>query len=749
MDPAREGPAMRRIGYLTADLNVPFERELLTYALRTAQTLGVEMLAACGGPLRPHLTPDASAYEAIRRARLEGIVLCAHTVCVGMTRAEITEFARSFAPARVAIVGVEIPGFSSHTVSNESGAAALTEHLLVTHRRRRFALVCGPEGHEEADARRRGVESALRRHGVELSLANVLPGDFTQRAGRAAAELLLRRDPGLSGIDAVVFANDLMAIAALDVFARHRIAIPSAVSITGFDDIELAHLARSPLTTVRQPLARQVTQALTDLLATLEGKSMPGLVEHRTRTVLRRSCGCGLVTSERASSAPPPPPPGSDPIELLRQYEVAVAADLNMTLKDSSLPRALSSAWAAELVDTFVARIKNTDNAFIERIDASASALVQRDEPVTPLREAVLLLRRKLSSLTGSSGQAADNLDDATAEALLTIGSVEALREAQRRRAFEAVAVQLASASAALSSAGSLADLRSIAYRELERLEIKSCVPVRLTSDTSADEHRAPFALVAGERDAPVSITKDGTLALGGGVAPRLLLVPMAAQGESLGYVVYDATPESFTLSTRLTLALGAALHSVELKERLELAYATIAQQALKDPLTGLWNRRYLETRIAEEVARARRLRGPLSVLGIDLDGFKQVNDRHGHAAGDQVLVFVAERLLRSVRPTDTVARVGGDEFIVLLSGTTRAEALVVAQRMVANLERKDEHQLITGSVGVATATPTDGEDDADRLLREADEALLEAKRRGKGRALHRDDIVQSGVAGS
>jgi diguanylate cyclase (GGDEF)-like protein len=740
MAPAREVGATRRIGYLTADLNVPFERELLTYALRSAQTLGVEILAACGGPLKPRPTHDVSAYEAIRRARLDGILLCAHTVCVGMTREEIAEFAHSFAPARVAIVGVEIPGFNSHTVSNESGAAALTEHLLVTHGRRRFAFVSGPEGHEEAEARRRGFELALRRHDVELPPERVVTGDFTHQAGRTAAERLLRTDPHLSDIDAIVFANDLMAIAALDVFARRRIAVPSAVSITGFDDIELAHLARSPLTTVRQPLARQINHALTDLLATLDGERKPSLVEHRTRLVLRRSCGCGLVTKDHASSAPPRPPPGSDPMELLSQYESAVVAELNTSLKDSSLPRALTNAWASELVDTFVARIRDHDATFIERIDASASALVQQDQPLTPLREAVLLLRRQLSGLTGSSGQAAEDLDDATAEALLTIGSVEALREAQRRRAFEAVAVQLASASAALSSAGSLAELRSIAYRELARLEIGSCVPVRLASDKG--EHRVPFALVAGQRDAPVSLAKDGALTLAGDIAPRQLLVPMAAHGESLGYVVYDATPESFLLSTRFTLALGAALHSVELKERLELAYATIAQQALKDPLTGLWNRRYLTTRMAEEIARAQRTKSPLSVLGVDLDGFKQVNDRHGHAAGDIVLVLVAELLRRSVRPTDVVARVGGDEFVVLLAGAGQAEALAIAERTVANLERKDEHRLITGTVGVATGIPTGGERDAERLLNEADAALLEAKRRGKGRALHHDELA-------
>jgi diguanylate cyclase (GGDEF)-like protein len=224
-----------------------------------------------------------------------------------------------------------------------------------------------------------------------------------------------------------------------------------------------------------------------------------------------------------------------------------------------------------------------------------------------------------------------------------------------------------------------------------------------------------------------------------------LLLVPMAFQGESFGYAVYDAAPESFLLSTRLTLALGAALRSAELKERLEHAYATIAQQALKDSLTGLWNRRYLETRMSEEVARSERANDSLSILGVDLDGFKQVNDRHGHEAGDRVLVFVAETLLRSVRPTDVVTRLGGDEFVVLLSGMNHGDALAVAERMVTSLHRKDEHELVTASVGVATATPKASEREAGRrLMREADAALLEAKRRGKCRALHHDDLAPS-----
>ncbi len=726
--------ARHRIGYLTSDLAVPFERELLAHALKTADRLGIELVATCGGWLRKK-GPEASAYDVMRRARLEGYVLCAHTVCVGMSTEEIAAFARTFAPAAVVIVGAQVPGFRCHIVSNQTGAAALTQHLITAHGRQHFAVVRGPVAHHEADARLAGCLRALRSHGLSVPAEFILGGDFNPEGGEAAAERLLELSPGLRDLDAVVFANDLMAIAALDVFARARISIPAAVSIAGFDDIEMAHLARNPLTTVRQPLEGQVEGAIVDLVSMLGGAKKAGLVEHRTRLVLRRSCGCALVTSERISSTPPPPQGGAYPVELLRDYEVALAADLTATVKDSTLPRALSSDWALDLVDSFVSRIGGDDQGFIERMDAAASALVQQDEPLKPLREAVLMLRRLLSGLTGSSGPAADGLDDATAEALLTIGSVEALREAQRRRVLEAMGVDLANASAAISAAESVGELAQVACATFAQLRIETCVPV-LQDDSQ--RHTVPFCYVNGQAGYAWEGSLDELL-LPLGVTKQQLLVPMAAQGASLGYVIYDANPESFLLTTRLTLALGAALRTAVLKERLEKAYEQIAQQALKDSLTGLWNRRYLEERLREEIVRSQRSHESLSACVVDLDGFKQVNDRHGHDAGDGVLVSVANVLLECVRGCDVVSRLGGDEFVVLLSSTGQEEALEVAERIVAALNRKDTFGLVSASVGVATreASSAAAREAGRALLRDADRALLQAKRRGKCQALH------------
>ena len=158
--------------------------------------------------------------------------------------------------------------------------------------------------------------------------------------------------------------------------------------------------------------------------------------------------------------------------------------------------------------------------------------------------------------------------------------------------------------------------------------------------------------------------------------------------------------------------------------------------RALHDPLTGLPNRDLFADRLALALARARRGAPRPAVLIADLDQFKLVNDSLGHQAGDELLRAVAPRLADAVRETDTVARFGGDEFVVLCDGVgSEAHALELAQRLAAVLDEPVELAggpvYVSASFGVAFARP---ESNADGLLRDADAALYRAKARGRGR---------------
>lgn len=179
----------------------------------------------------------------------------------------------------------------------------------------------------------------------------------------------------------------------------------------------------------------------------------------------------------------------------------------------------------------------------------------------------------------------------------------------------------------------------------------------------------------------------------------------------------------------------------MELRQRdRELALALTAMQRLasEDGLTGLMNRRALIEALQREVERCRRMGSALSVVMIDLDHFKDVNDRHGHAMGDAVLRGVAATLRSGIRAVDIAGRYGGEELCLVLPDTSAAGAATVAESLRAAVaaqpyEDGGQSVSITASFGVATFDK-DGTNSADQLLRAADEALYRAKTSGRNR---------------
>jgi len=165
------------------------------------------------------------------------------------------------------------------------------------------------------------------------------------------------------------------------------------------------------------------------------------------------------------------------------------------------------------------------------------------------------------------------------------------------------------------------------------------------------------------------------------------------------------------------------------------LAQEKVRHQATHDVLTGLPNRALFHDRLAQALKQAGRRKACAAVLFIDLDKFKQANDALGHAAGDALLKEVARRLSASVRSGDTAARVGGDEFAVVLSEVARpGDAAAVARKILEAMARpmslEGHPYTLTVSIGAATY-PADGAD-ADGLVRSADAAMFDAKRSGR-----------------
>ena len=190
----------------------------------------------------------------------------------------------------------------------------------------------------------------------------------------------------------------------------------------------------------------------------------------------------------------------------------------------------------------------------------------------------------------------------------------------------------------------------------------------------------------------------------------------------------------------RMTHHLLAAREAMEEKVRLrtlelEAANRALDLQARTDALTGLLNRRGFETQMAFAVALARRSSRPLSLITVDVDHFKRVNDTYGHEAGDEVLRRLARTLESRLRGSDVVARLGGEEFVALLPDTDLNGAQSIAQALVTAMAEQQDPVVGTITVSAGVATMRGAEDNGAAMLRRGDAALYEAKGHGRNRA--------------
>ncbi len=258
----------------------------------------------------------------------------------------------------------------------------------------------------------------------------------------------------------------------------------------------------------------------------------------------------------------------------------------------------------------------------------------------------------------------------------------------------------------------------------------------------------AHWELAARPHDAADARETDAYLGSLGILPPVLLLLVGAGLALAIGPTLLRGAHGLHLfvlLSLLLLLALGRALlHALHTR----LAYLALLgrvreseRAAVTDPLTGLPNKRACTQRLEDEVTRAARYKRPLAVIFADIDFFKLINDTHGHGVGDDALCAVAHMLRDRIRTTDMAARLGGEEFVLILPETTLSQADILAERLRQAI---DNLRLplpgggvlrMTISLGIAAYPETS--DSADSLIHDADEAMGRAKEAGRNRVMH------------
>lgn len=211
-----------------------------------------------------------------------------------------------------------------------------------------------------------------------------------------------------------------------------------------------------------------------------------------------------------------------------------------------------------------------------------------------------------------------------------------------------------------------------------------------------------------------------------------MIIIPLSCMNKHFGWFVVFSTRDE--LATSETDFLSIFAKQIEMAITIAHLFSTVKEQAVTDGLTGLYNRRYFEEYLQKEVTRANRQKQAFSLIGLDLDFLKQINDKYGHSYGDLAIKTLADVIKNNARSIDTAARMGGEEFNIILPGVDSKGAMIAAERIRKTLEATEIETIghITASIGVATYF--EHTDNPEELIELTDQAMYQSKRNGRNR---------------
>jgi diguanylate cyclase (GGDEF)-like protein len=206
------------------------------------------------------------------------------------------------------------------------------------------------------------------------------------------------------------------------------------------------------------------------------------------------------------------------------------------------------------------------------------------------------------------------------------------------------------------------------------------------------------------------------------------IILPLKARSKVVG-VLYLYMPVDFEIDDRKLMLLDSIGNQIGVSIYNAKLYTDTKRSSLHDPLTGLANRRLMHIFFSKEFAKAKRNKTPFSVILLDIDSFKEYNDTKGHTAGDNILIEIANHLLKETREVDLVVRYGGEEFLLLLTDTTLERAHEAAERI-----RKIVESTIGVTISLGVSSYNKDIYSEEELVNKADKALYSAKKNGKNR---------------
>ncbi len=640
----------------------------------------------------------------------------------------------------VLLSSTQTEGFPAPVVrpDNHAGTTAAVEHLI-GHGHKRIGFV-GNLDQQDIRDRYDAYKQTLEAHGLTADPALMFATPENGETGGAAAASAVLAAPRLPS--ALMVATDRNAIGLMGELTKAGLDLPRDLAIVGFDNIAAATFSSPPLTTVDPGFYEVGELSGRLLLADIRGDATPNATytPELAPLVVRESCGCDVDSrpaevsgnaGSRGEDLPDAPVPASlealrDSLRDVLERELRTGdPETDASTRAATTQTAQDAVHLLELGDA-------ASPAQIRALTASLGGLASRPDTLRRFTDAMTIYAQAATSTEIPVAPAPAGPPPVSAWVSAALWKAQAGAFLKQTEVTDtAIAEQYVVDAGLLDTGG--ADPR----------ELRWLKGTRVTAGALALWDKGPHSgqlKIVGEYDSSnVKLKLVGTSLPCEDFPPQALVARAAASDREVCVVVpvktrdtdwgllavvteIDPTTEREQYQHWAAL-LCAALESQRRQEELR-------RSALFDALTGLPNRHLFVQQLEQALARWKRSRTPFSVLFLDLDGFKLVNDSLGHQMGDRVLQTVGADILEQLRKVDTAARFGGDEFVILLADTEPGRAMVAAKRVQAALStvRKfDGHEIVTrASIGIASSAV--GYDTAEDVLRDADAAMYRAK---------------------
>lgn len=573
----RSAAQTRTLGLLVGSAEDKYENALLRGISDVVRPAGVNLICFTSGALRSLHGFEAQRnvlYDLVNAANVDGLIISG-TLAHSVSHAEMAALCRRYQPLPLITVALQLDEVPSVMADSRQGMQDVMEHLIAVHHRQRIAFLRGPRGQQEAEERYRAYTHALAHHQLPLDPALVLDGDFTYESGVAAIQALLDRAD--LHCDAIVAANDSMALGALQVLQARGIRVPDQVTLTGFDDTEDSRFSQPPLTTVRQSAYLQGRAAARLMLTYWQGHTPAATTSMPSTFVVRQSCGCAEQSVAWAGVS-------SEPLQEL--LSPAVMAE-RLAHAAPLLPFDLAVDWTQRLYAAFdVALEKDQVELFLNTLDDLLLLSQSADDDGSVWHNVLSQLRVLVRPALAETKQAGV-VESWWQQARTLIGERTRLAQARWRVQAEQRAAVLREISEAMVTSFNLADVLDVMAWELPRLRVTACY-LSLFDEPGAAVDQARLILAYDQYGRQ-------SLPPGGERFPARLLVPLDhlrcvppynlvvealySKDERLGFVLFEVDAPGASVCGALRGQLSSALQGVMLLEQRRQAEAELHQQ--------------------------------------------------------------------------------------------------------------------------------------------------------------------------